>query len=77
MSAVMMNVVNEALDLPVDARIGLIDRLLESLNLPARPEIERLWSEEAERRIAEIDRGDVALIPGETVFARIKENYGR
>ena len=70
-------VVDEALELPADARIGLVDRILASLNLPTRPDIDRLWAEEAERRVAEIDRGEVDLIPGEEVFAKIRRKYAQ
>jgi len=65
----------EALDLPVEARIGLVDRTLMSLNLPTRPDVDRLWAEEAERRVSEIDRGEVRPIPGEEVFDRIRRKY--
>ena len=65
-------ILDEALELPADARIGLVDRILASLNLPTQPEIDRLWAEEAERRVAEIDRGEVALVPGEEVFAKVR-----
>ena len=70
-------VVDQALDLPADARIGLIDRILASLNLPIRPDIDRMWAEEAERRVAQIDRGEVELIPGEEVFKKIRRKYAR
>ena len=70
-------VVDEALELPADARIGLVERILESLNLPTQPEIDRLWAEEAERRVGEIDRGEVELVPGEEVFAKIRRKYAR
>ena len=70
-------VVDEALELPADARIGLVDRILASLNLPTQPEIDRLWAEEAERRVAEIDAGKVKLVPGEEVFSKIRRKYAR
>lgn len=70
-------VVDEALELPADARITLIDRILASLNLPTQPEIDRLWAEEAERRVAEIDAGKVELVPGEEVFDKIRRKYAR
>ena len=70
-------VIAYALELPADARIGLVDRILDSLNLPTRPDIDKMWSEEAERRVAEIDRGEVDLIPGEEVFAKIRRKYAR
>ena len=70
-------VFDEALSLPADIRMRLVERLLASLNLPIREEIDRLWAEEAERRIAQIDRGEVELIPGEEVFERIRSKYRR
>ncbi len=77
MSTAADRVVAEALDLPADARIGLVNRILASLNLPTRPDIDRMWAEEAERRIAQIDQGEVELIPGEEVFAKIRRKYTR
>lgn len=70
-------VVDEALELPADARIGLVDRILASLNLPTRPDIDRMWAEEAERRVAEIDRGEVDLVGGDEVFGRIRGKHAR
>lgn len=70
-------VFDEALSLPADIRMRLVEKLLASLNLPIREEIDRLWAEEAERRIAQIDRGEVELIPGEEVFERIRSKYRR
>lgn len=66
---------DEALALPADARIALVDRLLESLNLPAQPEIEHLWAEEAERRAAEMERGEVVPVPGGEVFSEIRRKH--
>ena len=68
-------VIDEALELPAEARIGLVERVLASLNLPTRPDIERLWAEEAERRVAEIDRGEIELIPGKEVFNKIRRKH--
>jgi putative addiction module component (TIGR02574 family) len=70
-------VLDQALALPVDERIGLVDRLLASLNLPTQPEIDRLWAEEAERRLAQIERGEVDLIAGEKVFEDIRSKHLR
>jgi hypothetical protein len=57
--------------------VNLVEKLLTSLNLPTQPEIDRLWAEEAERRIAQIDRGDVKLVPGKKVFSDIRKKYRR
>jgi putative addiction module component (TIGR02574 family) len=77
MSDVENKVFEEALSLPSDERIGLIQKLLMSLNLPIQAEIDRLWAEEAERRVSQIEQGDVELIPGDNVFARIRRKYQR
>lgn len=75
MATLVDKVVDEALLLPADARVDLVDRLLSSLNLPTRPEIDRLWAEEAERRVAQIDHGEVTLVPGKKVFDKIRRKY--
>lgn len=77
MPTVVKRVFDEALALPVDARLGLVEMLLSSLNLPSQNEIDLLWAEEAERRVAAIDRGEVSLIPGEKVFEKIRNKYSR
>jgi hypothetical protein len=45
----------EALKLPVAERAHLAERLLASLDLLSQEEQQRLWSEEAARRDAELD----------------------
>jgi len=77
-------VIEEALSLPADVRISLADvrislveKLLTSLNLPVDEEIDRLWAEEAERRVSQIEEGKVKLVPGEEVFAKIRAKHGR
>ena len=54
MPAVAKKVFDEALSLPAEARMTLVEKLLISLNLPMRPGIDRLWAEETEQRIAQI-----------------------
>ena len=70
-------VVEEALSLPADVRMDLVEKLLRSLNLPVDEDIDRLWAEEAERRVAQIEEGKAELVPGEEVFAKIRAKYGR
>ena len=54
MPAVAKKVFDETLSLPAEARMTLVEKLLISLDLPTEPEIDRLWAEEAEQRIAQI-----------------------
>ena len=68
-------VIEEVLSLPADVRLSLVEMLLTSLNLPIDEEIDRLWAEEAERRVSQIEEGKTKLIPGDEVFARIRAKH--
>ena len=70
-------VIEEALSLPADARLSLVEKLLTSLNLPIDEDIDRLWAEEAEQRVSQLEEGKAKLVPGEEVFAKIKSKYGK
>jgi len=70
-------VIDEALSLPSNVRLSLVEKLLTSLNLPIDEEINRLWAEEAERRVSQIEEGKAKLVPGEEVFAKIRAKHGK
>ncbi len=70
-------VIDEALSLPSNVRLSLVERLLTSLNLPIDEEINRLWAEEAERRVSQIEEGKAKLVPGEEIFAKIRAKHGK
>ena len=58
--------VDSALKLPPSERFELIDELFHSLDRPD-PELDRLWIEEAERRLAAYRSGRVKGIPASDV----------
>lgn len=60
----------EAMKLALEERAQLASRLLLSLEEPSESEIERLWLEEAERRLREFREGRVQGISGDQVFRR-------
>lgn len=60
----------EVMKLALKDRAQLASRLLLSLEEPSESEIERLWLEEAERRLREFREGRVQGIPGDQVFRR-------
>lgn len=70
-TAGIMDVVDS---LPIDMKLELIDHLLESIS-PSTKEVDEAWMDEVERRIGEVESGKVKLIPGEEVFARMRERY--
>ncbi len=75
-----MNELNEkflqdALSLPTNLRTKLVDKLIESLNVPIEKEIDDLWAEEAEKRVSDIDSGKIKPISREKVFKEIQSRF--
>ena len=64
----------DAVSLPVEERVKLIEKLLESTNPPEK-EIDEWWKNEAEKRVQEIEKGEVDTIPGEKVFEKVKKRF--
>lgn len=62
--------ISEAVSLPVEIRLQLVEKLLESIN-PTDDEVDHLWAIEAEKRVKEIDKGEVNTVPGEEVFRNL------
>lgn len=54
-------------------RSALAKRLVESLDELSETEIEKLWVEEAERRLDEMEQGQTAEIPSEEMLRRARD----
>ena len=76
MTAQTMDIMERAEMLPIDLKLELVDRLLESIS-PSQKEIDELWKVEAERRVEEVRSGKVKTIPGEQVFDEIRSRFGK
>lgn len=63
-------VATAALQLSIEERAQLAGKLLLSLDEPSESEVERLWLEEAERRLQEFRQGKVHGIDADAVFRR-------
>ena len=70
----MKEIIQEAASLPVEERVMVVDSLLRTLN-PPDMEIEKAWVKVAKRRLAELRSGSVKTIPGDEVFAKIRERF--
>lgn len=66
-----------ALQLQPDARVQLTHFLVQSLASLPEADFAELWLAEAERRDTEMESGQVAGIPGEEVFRRIRASYNK
>ena len=64
----------KAAQLSEPERADLALALIESLDGPAEDPavVEEAWRLEIERRVGEIDREEVKLIPGDAVFAEVR-----
>ena len=68
--------ISEAVSLPVEIRVQLVEKLLQSLN-PTEKETDELWAIEAERRVQEIESGTVKTVPGDEVFKKIRDRLAK
>jgi putative addiction module component (TIGR02574 family) len=67
-------IVEQALKMPARERAEIAQRLLESLDRQMDINVESAWQSEVERRISELDSGQVACIPWEEVRERLMRN---
>ena len=66
--------IDEAISLPVEERVFIIDSLLRTLNQP-EPDIDDEWGMIAQKRLEEMRSGKVKPIPGKEVFRKIRERF--
>jgi len=77
MEGISEKIYEQAINLPVDERLILIDKLLISTNLPTQKDIDLVWSSEVERRCQALDRGEAKLISGDEVFDKIQKRFSK
>jgi len=62
----------EALNLPVESRARLAERLIASLDSSVDPGADQAWLEEAERRLDDLEAGLVQGVPASAVFEKAR-----
>jgi hypothetical protein len=70
------DIIEEAVSLPVEERIIVVDSLLRTLNVP-NPDMDKAWTEVANRRLSELRSGDINPVSGARVFEQIREKFKR
>ncbi|MCM0082378.1 addiction module protein [Geomonas sp. Red32] len=63
-------IIAETMELERDERAHLAGKLLLSLDEPTPSELERLWLDEAERRLSDYREGRTKGVPADDVFRR-------
>ena len=66
--------IDQALELPVEDRARIADQLLRSLNR-SDPETDEKWLEAAKRRLDELRSGRTTPVDAESVFDNILRNH--
>ena len=73
--SILNDIYQKALAMEPAERAELAHRLLLSLESGERdPDWKEAWREEIERRLEEIDRGEVELLDGDEVMARLRKS---
>ena len=76
MQNMLAEIKEKASQLSESEKAELALSLIESLDGPADSNVEEQWRLEIERRAAQVERGEVQLIHGEEVFARLRRRLG-
>jgi putative addiction module component (TIGR02574 family) len=76
MSTELAELKRKAAQLREDERAELALALISSLDGEPETGVDEAWRLEIARRIAQIDRGEVQLVPGDDVFARLRRKLG-
>ncbi len=77
MAMTVDQIIEEARGWPCDQVAELVDCLTLSLHQRIEPEVEEAWRQETRRRVAEIESGQTAGLPGEEVSRRVRQIVGR
>jgi putative addiction module component (TIGR02574 family) len=72
MSGTSERILEQVLALPIAERAELLERLLASFQAPSDIELDRLWLQEAQDRLAAFERGELTSVKANEVFEKIK-----
>jgi len=76
MSNALTDLKEKASQLSDAERAELALSLIQSLDDPADSDVDEAWRLEIERRVGQVERGEVSLITGDDVFARLRRRLG-
>lgn len=68
-------IVEQALKLSPTERAEVAEKLIVSLDEVPDTDVEQAWQEEIQRRIQQIDCGEVELIDSDTVMAELRKKH--
>ncbi|MBI5789553.1 MAG: addiction module protein [Candidatus Schekmanbacteria bacterium] len=72
MNKTVKTIIEQALQISPEERAVIIEKLISSLDAGTDLDVEVAWQNEVQKRIAQIDKKDVACIPWEVVQQRLR-----
>ena len=66
-------IVEQALKLSPTERADVAEQLLASLDEVPDTDVEQAWQEEIQRRLQQVERGEVELMDSDTVMAELRK----
>ena len=66
-------ITQEALALPTDLKVQLVEQLIESLESNINEQVQSAWITEAKQRRDEIINDSVGVIPGDEALERVRQ----
>jgi len=77
MTSQARKILEEALALPEEDRVYLVEALQESIEpVESQEEVDAAWREEIVRRVKSIEDGTAVLLDGDEVMHELKSKYG-
>ena len=68
-------IIEQIAALPVEERAAVADGILQTLNTPD-PEIDSKWLAEAQRRLKEVQDGEIEPVTADEVRRQIQDRFG-
>ncbi len=68
-------IVEQALKLSPTERAEVAEQLIASLDEVPDTDVEQAWQEEIQKRLHQIEHGEVELIDSDTVMAELRKKY--
>lgn len=76
MSSILAELEEKAAQLSPAEKAQLALYLIRSLEPAEEGDVEDAWRVEAEARLAQVEKGEARLVPGDEVFAKIRRRLG-
>ncbi len=72
----METLLSEALQMPLQERAIIAERLISSLDTAIDPDVETAWQQEVQNRLDRMEKGELTFLPWEEVRRQLRNRSG-